>query len=107
MAHFLLQVAYTSEAWANMLKNPQDRIAIVSKFVEHLGGKLEGGWLSFGDHDVVVVVRLPNNVGAAAFSLAVAAGGALKASKTTPLLTFEEGVRAMRQAGRVGYRPPK
>jgi hypothetical protein len=43
----------------------------------------------------------------AAFSIAVAAGGALKSSKTTPLLTFEEGVRALRQAGRPGYRPPK
>jgi hypothetical protein len=39
--------AYTSEAWENMLKNPQDRIEIVSKAVENLGGSVVGGWLSF------------------------------------------------------------
>jgi uncharacterized protein with GYD domain len=49
MAHYLLQVAYTSEAWANMLKNPQDRIEIVTKAVQNLGGSVVGGWLSFGE----------------------------------------------------------
>jgi hypothetical protein len=31
-------------------------------------------------------------------------GGALKSAKTTPLLTFEEGQEAMKQAGKSGYR---
>jgi hypothetical protein len=37
----------------------------------------------------------------------VAAGGALKSSTTTPLMTFEEGVEAMKKGGKAGYRPPK
>jgi len=37
----------------------------------------------------------------------VASGGSLKSSKTTPLMTFEEGVEAMKKAARTGYRPPK
>ncbi|TML57805.1 MAG: GYD domain-containing protein, partial [Actinobacteria bacterium] len=30
MPHYLLQVAYTPEAWANMVKNPQNREDAVS-----------------------------------------------------------------------------
>ena len=45
-------------------------------------------------------------VSAAAFSLAVSAGKAVKAVKTTPLLTIEDGVAAMQKAAGAGYRPP-
>ena len=107
MAHFLLQVAYTSEAWANMLKNPQDRIAIVSKYVERLGGKLEGGWLSFGDYDTVAILDMPDDASAAAFSMAVAAGGACKSVKTTLLLSVQEGIEAEKKAAKVGYVAPQ
>jgi len=49
---------------------------------------------------------MPDNVSAAAFSMAASAGGALKAIKTTPLLTVQEGIEAMRKAADVEYRPP-
>jgi len=107
MSHYLFQGSYSSEAWSALVRRPRNRLQAVKSSIEKLGGRVEGGWLSFGDHDVILVVRMPNNVNAAAFSIAVAAGGALKSSRTTPLLTFEEGVKAMRQAGKVGYRPPK
>lgn len=107
MAHYLLQVAYTSEAWANMVKNPQDRIGIVSKAAEKLGGKVEGGWLSFGDYDTVAILNMPDDITAAAFSMAAAAGGACKSLKTTPLLSPEEGIEAAKKAAKAGYTPPK
>ncbi len=107
MAHYLLQVAYTSEAWGAMIKNPQDRISVVSKVVQTLGGSVEGGWLSFGDYDTVAIMQLPDNVSAAAFSMAVAAGGACKSVKTTPLLSTEEAMAALKKATSTGYAPPK
>jgi uncharacterized protein with GYD domain len=106
MAHFLLQVAYSSEAWASMLKKPQDRLAIVAKAVEHLGGKVKGGWLCFGDYDTVAILEMPDNVSAAAFAMAVAARGACKSVKTTPLLTPDEGIAAEKLAVTSGYTPP-
>jgi hypothetical protein len=48
---------------------------------------------------------MPDNVSAAAFALAIAAGGACKNVKTTPLLTAEEGIKAMKKAGGSGYKP--
>jgi len=107
MPSYLIQGSYTVEALQALMKKPQDRTAVVAKAVENLGGSLTGLWLSFGDQDIVALVELPNNVSAAALSIAVAAGGALSSGKTTPLLTFEEGVKAMRQARKSGYRPPK
>jgi len=107
MAHYLLQVSYTSEAWANLVKNPHDRVAVVSKAIQNLGGNVVGGWLSFGDYDVVLISDLPDNVSAAAFSIAVAAGGACKSVKTTPLMTTQEGIAAMKKAAASSYAPPK
>jgi len=45
---------------------------------------------------------MPDNVSAAAFSMAVSAGGALKALKTTQLITPEEAMLAMKKAAKSG-----
>ncbi len=106
MSSYLLQVAYTPEAWANLVAQPQDRIDAVRPAVEKLGGKIIQGWFAFGDYDVIVIIEMPSNVEAAAFSLAVTAGGAIRAIKTTPLMSTAEGVEAMKKAAKSGYKAP-
>ena len=106
MAYYLYMGAYTAEAWAALAKTPQNRMETVRPVAQALGGDLEQAWLSFGEYDMVALLRLPDNASAAAFAVAVAAGGAMKAGKTVPLLTLEEGVEVMRRAGTAGYRPP-
>ena len=106
MAHYLFQVSYTAAAWAAFLKNPQDRSKAVTGAIEELGGKTEGFWMSFGESDIIAVIQMPDNVGMAAFAVAVAAGGACKSVKTTPLITMEEGQAAMKKAAASKYRPP-
>ncbi|MGO9436002.1 MAG: GYD domain-containing protein [Terracidiphilus sp.] len=105
MPSYLIQASYTVEALQALMKKPQDRTAVVAKAVENLGGSLTGLWLSFGDQDIVALVELPNNVGAAALALAIAAGGALKTTKTTPLLTVAQGIQALKKAASSGYTP--
>ncbi len=107
MPQYLLQAAYTSEAWAAMVKSPQNRLEAVRPVIEKLGGKIDGGWLSFGEYDITVICQLPNNVSAAAFSMAASAGGAVKTVKTTPLMSIDESMEAMRKAAGVGYSPPR
>jgi uncharacterized protein with GYD domain len=107
MPYYLFQASYTSAAVAALCKKPRNREGVIRSLVENLGGKLEGAWLAFGDYDVVAVMNMPNNVSAAAVSMAAAAGGALRSAKTTPLLKFSEGVSALKKATRAGYRPPK
>ena len=108
MPRYLLQVAYTPEAWAAQLKNPQNRVEVVGQLLQRLGGRFESTYMAFGEYDIVAVMELPDNVSAAAASMVVSAGGAVKAIKTTPLMTVEEGVQALRKGGDVAstYRPP-
>jgi uncharacterized protein with GYD domain len=105
MAHYLCQVAYSPEGWAALVKNPQNRIEAVRPAVEKLGGKIDKAYFAFGEYDIVVLLEMPDNVSAAGIAMAFAAGGACKSVKTTPLLTIEESVEAMKKAGKSGYRP--
>ncbi|HEY4396952.1 MAG TPA: GYD domain-containing protein [Acidimicrobiia bacterium] len=107
MPYYLVQTAYTSESWNKMIKNPQDRVGAVRPAIEGLGGRIDAGYISFGEYDVTAIVEFPDNVSAAAFSISAAATGGLKAFKTTPLMTMDEGEAAMRKAGGSAYAPPK
>jgi uncharacterized protein with GYD domain len=105
MAHYSLQTAYTPLGWAALLKDPQDRLAAVEPVVERLGGKIVNGWFTFGDYDVLVICEMPDQVSAAALSMAISAGGAVKAVKTTPLMSFDDGLEALRKAKHAEYAP--
>lgn len=105
MPSYLVQASYTSESMAALIRTPQNRIDVVRKTVKNLGGNLVGGWLSFGDYDVALIAELPDHISAAAIAMAAAAGGSLKAIKTTPLLSFEEGLKAAKKAAGSGYTP--
>jgi uncharacterized protein with GYD domain len=105
MPSYLVQVAYTSEALSSLIAKPQDRIAVVGKVVKKLGGKLKGAWMAFGEYDTITVIDMPDNVTAAAFALAISAGGSCKSVKTTPLISVEEGIAALEKAGNTGYKP--
>lgn len=104
MPAYLVQVSYSSEGWAALVKNPQDRTKAVQEPIKKLGGKVDKFWFSFGDYDVVGVIDFPNNVNAAAIAFAFAAGGAIKSVHTTPLLTAEEAIDALKKAGSCGYK---
>ena len=105
MAYYLIQVSYTPEAWATLVKSPHDRAEVVASAVQKLGGRMERFWMSFGEYDVIGVVEMPSNIAAAAFAMAVASGGACRNVKTTPLLSTQEGLEALQQAAGSGYKP--
>lgn len=105
MPSYLVQVAYTTEALDKLVSKPQDRTETIRKVVEKLGGKLGPLYWSFGEYDVIGIYELPDNVSAAAFALAVSAGGSCRAVKTTPLLSATDGVAALKKAGSSGYKP--
>jgi len=106
MSQYLIQVAYTPEAWASLVKNPQDRTQVLKPVLAKLGGSMTTSFFAFGEYDIIGVLNMPGNVDAAAFSIAAAAGGAIKSIKTTPLMTIEEGISAMKKAATAGYVAP-
>jgi uncharacterized protein with GYD domain len=106
MAFYALQTSYTPLGWAALLRAPENRLDAVRPVVERLGGRIVDGWFSLGEHDLLVICEMPDNVTAAALSIAVSAGGAVKAAHTTALLSFDEGLEALRKAKGAEYAPP-
>ena len=88
------------------MANPQNRIEAVRPAVERQGGKVIGGYISYGDYDIMLIMEMPDNVSAAAFAMAVASGGAVKGLKTTPLLTPDEALRALERSTTIEYVSP-
>lgn len=106
MQDYLIQIAYTPEAVATLVANPQNREEMARSLIEKLGGKLIGIWNSLGDYDLVEIATLPDNVSATALSMAILAGGSIKISRTTPLMSLNDGMEAMEKASKLGYKPP-
>ncbi|MCH7484049.1 MAG: GYD domain-containing protein [Chloroflexi bacterium] len=107
MPHYMFQATYTAEAWEGLVRRPQDRARAIRLIVKNLKGRVISFYNSFGDYDVVIIAEMPNNEAAAGLSMAAAAGGAVKAVKTTPLMTVKEGLDAMRKADKASYQRPK
>ena len=105
MTSYLVQVSYTADALNMLIAKPQNRMVVVKRSAENLGGKLVNAWMSFGDYDLVLIFEFPNNVSAAALALAAAAGGSVKTIKTTPLLSINDALTAFRKANKSGYKP--
>ena len=104
MAKFLVQGSYTAEGLQGVQKDKgSGRRRAIKKAVTSLGGKLEAMYFCFGDYDVLLIVDMPDNVSAAAVSLAASAAGTARI-KTTPLLTVDEMDEALGKT--VEYRRP-
>ena len=106
MPMYLTRFSYTHETWAKLIKNPEDRRAAATKYIESVGGKLHGFWYAFGEHDGYNLWEAPDNVSMAATALAIGSGGALRSIQTTVLLTVEETISALQKASSIGYRRP-
>src|SRR5262249_6146698 len=84
MPQYLYQVAYTPESLAAQIKSPQDRLEVVGKQLnDAVGARILAGGYSYGEYDISVVVEAPDDITMAAVAVAVAAGGAVRAAKTT------------------------
>ena len=106
MTQYLYQAAYTAESLATQMKDPVDRLALVSATIEgSVDAKIIGGGFSFGDYDVTVIIEAADDTTMAAVAIALGAGGAIRSAKTTPLLSGDDWVVAMTQASSVSYTP--
>jgi len=106
MPSYLTRFSYTPETWARMIANPEDRRTAADAYITSVGGTLHGFWYAFGTHDGYNLWEAPDNVSMAAVALAISSGGGVASFETTVLLSVEETLDALRQAGTVRYRPP-
>jgi len=106
MPLYLSRFSYTSETWARLIGNPDDRRQAAQSYIESVGGKLLGFWYAFGTHDGYNLWEAPDNVSMAAVALAITGGGALSSLETTVLLTVDETIDALRKAEHIQYQAP-
>ena len=74
--------------------------------VKMIGNGLQA---SYSEYDVILIADVPNTESMAAIAVAIAAGGAIKSSHTTALLTGAELVAALKKSESVvkGYKPAR
>ena len=107
MPLYLIRFGYTSEEWAQMVKEPQDRRKTVGPLLEAIGGKLHGLWYAFGDHDGFVLAEAPDNTATTSMVLALTGSGKFRSLSTTVLLTVEETLEALGAAQRIALGRPR
>src|SRR5512141_362255 len=103
MPQYMLQFAYTSEAWAALSQKPVDRTKLVASLATSLGGKLISFHYTMGEYDGHIIFEAPNDVVAMAIVMRAISPGHLRATKTTRLYTPQEAMRAMKKAGAGTY----
>ena len=104
MPKYLIEASYTAEGAKGLLaEGGTKRRDAAVKAVKAVGGKVEAFYFAFGESDAVVIVDGPDNVSAAAVSLAINASGVVT-TRTTVLLTPAEIDEAVKKS--VPYRAP-
>ena len=107
MPLYMTQFSYTSEAWAALTKNPEDRAEVFGALAEKMGAKLRSLHYCFGEYDGVITMEAPDETTVLSILLAAISPGHVKATKTTTLITTQQAMTAMRKAGTASYRAPK
>jgi uncharacterized protein with GYD domain len=107
MVLYMVQFAYTSEAWTAFTKHPEDRTAAVQSLAKKLGCRVEALYYSFGEYDGFLILEAPDETTVTAFVLAANAPGHLRATKTTVLMRAGAVVESMKKAGGMEYKGPK
>jgi uncharacterized protein with GYD domain len=90
MAKYLAIASYTADGLRELAAHGASaRIEASKKLLADAGGSVESFYYAFGSDDVFIVCDLPDNVAAAAVSIAAGASGVV-ISRMVPLLTAEE-----------------
>lgn len=104
MPKYMIHAAYTAEGLKGLQKDKASgRRDAVNTALKAVDGRLESLYYAFGADDVVLIADAPDNVSAAALSIAVSASGLVRC-RVIPLLTVEEMDKALQK--NVSYRPP-
>ena len=106
MPLYLTRTTYTPESWAKMVAQPEDRRQAIGALAESVGGRCVELWYAFGEHDAYALIEAPGAVEMAGALAQVGASGAFSRLETTPLLTVDEMLEALKTARDVNFAAP-
>jgi uncharacterized protein with GYD domain len=104
MKKYLIKASYNANGTKGLIEDGgSKRKSEIQKMLEGVGGKLESFYFAFGEHDVYVIMELPDDISAAAVGLGVNSSGLVSVS-TTVLLSPEDMDKASKKS--ISYRAP-
>jgi uncharacterized protein with GYD domain len=98
MRQYLITASYSASGEAALMKEGgTHRKHAVENALAELGGKLEAMYYAFSEHDVYIIVHLPDDISAAALGLKINSSGAVRSSITV-LLSCEDIDKATKKS---------
>jgi len=94
VSHYILLVNWTEQG-IGKIKESSERYNAFKGSVEKAGGKLIGGYYTFGEYDVVIIIDAPNDEIVMSLMLKVGSYGNVR-TKTLKAFTAEEGIKIIK-----------
>jgi uncharacterized protein with GYD domain len=94
LSHYILLINWTEQG-ISKIKESSDRYSSFKASVEKAGGKMVGGYYTFGEYDVVIVIEAPNDETVMSLVLRVGSAGNVR-TKTLKAFTAEEGIKIIK-----------
>ena len=94
MSQYILLINWTQQG-ISKIKESSDRYNSFKSSVEKAGGKLIGGYYTFGEYDVIIIIEAPNDEVVMSLMLKVGSAGNVR-TKTMKAFTAEEGLNIIK-----------
>jgi uncharacterized protein with GYD domain len=94
LSHYILLINWTEQG-IGKINESSDRYSSFKTSVEKAGGKLIGGYYTFGEYDVVIIIEAPNDEAVMSLMLKVGSAGNVR-TKTLKAFTADEGSKIIR-----------
>jgi uncharacterized protein with GYD domain len=94
LSHYILLINWTEQG-ISKIKESSDRYNSFKASLEKAGGKLVGGYYTFGEYDVVIIIEAPNDEAVMSLMLKVGSAGNVR-TKTLKAFVADEGTKITR-----------
>ena len=94
MSHYILLINWTQQG-IGKINESSDRYNSFKASVEKAGGKLIGGYYTFGEYDMVIIIEAPNDETVMSLLFKVGPAGYAR-TKTLKAFTIEEGMKIIK-----------
>jgi uncharacterized protein with GYD domain len=94
MSDYILLINWTEQGISKIKESP-DRYNSFKASLEKAGGKLIGGYYTFGEYDVIIIIEAPNDEVVMSLMLKVCSYGNVR-TKTLKAFNAEQGIKIIK-----------
>jgi uncharacterized protein with GYD domain len=95
LSRYILLINWTEQGISKIKESAADRFSSFKALVEKAGGKLIGGYYTFGEYDMVIIIDAPNDGTVMSLLLKVGSAGNAR-TKTLKAFAAEEGMKIIK-----------